>query len=102
MYSLRSVDVMSCAKMTGAVYACLGLIIVPFFLMAGLANLASGQGSIAFLFLIVFAPVLYGGIGFVVGALTAWIYNVVARRIGGMQLELRLVTPNSQSNLGPI
>jgi len=26
MYSLRSLDVMSCAKMMGAIYGCLGLI----------------------------------------------------------------------------
>jgi hypothetical protein len=102
MYSLRSIDVMSCAKMMGAIYACLGLIVLPFLLMAGFANLASGQGSIAFLFLAVLAPALYGGMGFVIGALTAWVYNVVARRIGGMQLELRPVVGNSQSNLGLI
>lgn len=102
MYSLRSVDIMSCAKIMGAIYGCLGLIALPFFLMAILANLASGQGSIASLFLVILAPPLYGGIGFVVGALTGWLYNVIARRIGGMKLELRPISANTQSNLGLI
>jgi hypothetical protein len=79
-----------------------GLIALPFFLMAILANLASGQGSIASLFLVILASPLYGGIGFVVGALTGWLYNVVARRIGGMQLELRPMSANTQSNPGLI
>ncbi len=102
MYSLRSVDVMSCAKMMGAIYGCLGLIVLPFFLLAGFANMLSGQGSMAFLFLAVLAPFLYGALGFVAGALTAWVYNVAARRIGSMQLELKPVAAHSPSNLGLI
>ena len=102
MYSLRSIDVMSCAKMMGAIYGCIGLIIVPFFLLAGFTSLLSGHGSVAFLFLVVLAPALYGAMGFVVGALMAWVYNLVARRIGGMKLELKPVAANAQSNLGLI
>jgi len=54
------------------------------------------------LFLAILAPVIYGAMGFVIGALTAWIYNLVARRIGGIQLELKPVVANSPSNLGLI
>jgi len=54
------------------------------------------------LFLGLLLPVGYGVMGFVMGAFTAWIYNVVARRIGGLQLELKPAAANSQSNLGLI
>ncbi len=104
MYSLRSVDVLSCAKMMGAIYGCLGLVLLPLFLLAGVAALMSGQDSASFsgaamLFFAILAPIIYGAMGFVIGALMAWIYNLVARRIGGMKLELKPVAANAQSNL---
>lgn len=35
-------------------------------------------------------PVMYAVMGFVMGALMAWIYNWVAGRWGGMDLDLRM------------
>jgi len=32
-------------------------------------------------------PILYGAMGFVFGAVFAWIYNVVAKRVGGIEIE---------------
>jgi len=43
---------------------------------------------------VVLAPIVYGLIGFLMGALTAWVYNFAARRIGGIQLELRPAVPS--------
>jgi len=34
---------------------------------------------------------VYGAIGFVVGALMAWVYNAVANRFGGLKGELQPV-----------
>jgi len=107
MYSLRSVEVMSCAKMMGAIYGCLGLIFLPFLLLAGFVSLLSGQreaalSGVGMMVLAVLAPVFYGAMGFLIGALTAWIYNVVARRVGGIQLELKAQFSNSPSSLGLI
>jgi hypothetical protein len=106
MYSLQSVDVMSCAKITGAIYGCLALILVPpFLLYVGFIGVLTGQGSgsgFGILFLAIIAPIFYGVAGFIIGALTAWVYNFAARQIGGLQLELKPVISNSQSNLGLI
>ncbi len=98
MYSLRSVDVMSCAKITGALYFCIGLVLLPFLLLAGLAGLAAGQheaalSGIGMLIMAVLAPLLYGAMGFLVGALMAWLYNVISRRVGGIRLELQAEMP---------
>ena len=93
MYSLRSVDVMSCAKMMGTIYGCLGLIFLPFLLL-GFGSLMFVQNSpkapgIALLLLGLLAPFIYGVMGFLMGAFTAWVYNLVARKIGGIRLELK-------------
>jgi hypothetical protein len=107
MYSLRSVDVMSCAKIMGAIYGSLALIFLPFFLLAGFGSLLAGHTSgvssgIALICLAILAPIIYGIMGFVMGAFSAWVYNFFARRIGGIRLELKAEATISQSNLGLI
>ncbi|MFI5114220.1 MAG: hypothetical protein ACHP7J_03670 [Terriglobales bacterium] len=94
MVSLRSVGVLSCAKMMGAIYGCLGLIFLPFLLLGGFASMMLGKSSgalsgLAMLFLAILLPVLYGAMGFAFGALTGWIYNLVAGWVGGIRLELK-------------
>lgn len=94
MVSLRSVGVLSCAKIMGATYGCLGLIFLPFLLLGGFASMMLGRGSgalsgVAMLFLAILLPVCYGAMGFIFGALTAWIYNLVAGWVGGIRLELK-------------
>jgi hypothetical protein len=34
------------------------------------------------------APFLYGAMGFVFGALGAWIYNLTAKWLGGIEIQL--------------
>jgi hypothetical protein len=106
MYSLQSVDVMSCAKIMGAIYGCLALILAPpFLLYVGFTGVLTGQGSgsgFAILFLGIIAPVFYGVAGFIIGALTGWVYNFAARQIGGLRLELRPISATSSPRLGPI
>jgi|CZKY01.1.fsa_nt_gi hypothetical protein len=108
MYSLRSVGVMSCAKMMGTIYGCLGLIFVPFFLLGGLGSLLLGRQSsqplagIAMWFLALLLAVVYGIMGFVMGAFTAWVYNLVARWIGGIRLELKAEASSSPSANGSL
>jgi len=107
MYSLRSVNVMSCAKITGAIHGGLGLIFLPFFLLGGFISLFSGNNSgdlpgAVMLILAFLAPLFYGAMGFALGAFMGWAYNLVARHLGGIQLELKPMSSNSQSNLGLI
>jgi hypothetical protein len=87
--------------MMGALYACIGLVILPFLVLAGFASMLVGQrgaamSGVGMLILAILAPILYGVMGFLIGALTAWIYNLVARRVGGIRLELK---PDSVSVL---
>ncbi len=43
MHVVKSVGVMSVAKIMGLIYGCLGLIFVPFFLIVGLVGSMAGQ-----------------------------------------------------------
>jgi hypothetical protein len=106
MHVVKSVGVLSVAKIMGLLYGCMGLIIVPFFLLAGFAGMFASNDKAAFpfagLFGIVFAilaPFLYGGMGFVFGAIGALIYNVVAKWVGGFELELTLQPPPLDFNV---
>ena len=60
-------------------------------LLGGLAD-QSGQ-DLGFLagagwMLVIILPIAYGIMGFVVGAVGAFIYNLVAKMIGGIEVEL--------------
>ncbi|HKH97482.1 MAG TPA: hypothetical protein VJ999_00120 [Candidatus Sulfotelmatobacter sp.] len=95
MYILKSVGVMSVAKVMGLLYGCMGLIFAPFFLLFGLVGSLAGQGKSPFAGIvgIVFAvlmPVLYGAMGFIFAAIGALLYNLFAKLAGGFELELDL------------
>ncbi len=96
MYQLRKVDVLSCAKIMGAVHFGISLIFVPFFLLFGFAGLLLGNNSDSFSRIggivlgVVFAivlPFFYAAFGFLFGVLGAWIYNFAARHVGGVRFE---------------
>jgi hypothetical protein len=81
----------------GGLYGLFGLIYGVFFaLFAGLGaivGLASGQvgallGLGFALLALIGAPILFGVMGLVAGAVFAFLYNVVASRLGGLQLQL--------------
>jgi hypothetical protein len=95
MYLLRSIDVWSCAKVTALLYGCLGLLVIPMMLIAITANATSTQGfgasgATALILLSLFAPVIYGLLGFLSGAVAAWLYNVIAKYAGGISIELQI------------
>jgi hypothetical protein len=90
---IRSVGVLSCAKMSCVIYGCLGLLFIPIALIAGLAGLASGQkggmlGGIGLFAIAILAPVFYAALGFVSGAISALVYNLAAKWMGGIEIQL--------------
>jgi len=93
MHVLKSVGVMSAAKITGLLYGCMGLLFAPLFLLFGLVGTLAGADKTPFagIFGVVFAlfmPVFYGVIGFIAGAIGAFLYNLLANWVGGFELEL--------------
>jgi hypothetical protein len=96
MVRLKSIGVLSAAKISGLLYAGLSLLIVPLILMMSAATALvpkdEKQPPVAFFIAFaVVAPFLYGAIGFVVGALSAFVYNLVAGWIGGVEMHFENV-----------
>ena len=94
MVVLKSIDVLSAAKMAALIGVIVGLVIgVLAFIFAGsLAALfgatglqIAGGGAL----LIVIVPLILLIAGFVLVGIETWLYNVIARRVGGIKLDLK-------------
>jgi hypothetical protein len=93
---LKRVGALSFAKMQGAVMGVIGLLFGLIYgailVVMGIVALVAGQkagimllaGGVAF---VILAPLFYAALGFLFGALSAWIYNIVARYVGGIEVE---------------
>lgn len=100
--TLRRIGVWPAAKVTGALYAAMGLvfgaIVSMMSLVGSLFNAGGTDGLAGMLFgvgAIVFLPVFYGLLGIAFGALTAALYNLVAGTIGGLELDFESRPPAS-------
>ncbi len=71
--------------MLAAIYALFSIIIIPFMLLAAIFG-PKGNGGISVIMAIVF-PLLYVVIGFIGGIIGAFIYNLVAGWIGGIEMD---------------
>jgi hypothetical protein len=82
---IRRFGVGQTAKVVGALYALMGLVFVPIFLLAAMFSPRQTGFGPAFAFAL---PVLYGVLGFVCTAIGCAIYNFVAGLVGGIEVEL--------------
>ena len=87
-HQLAGISVHQSAKVVAIVYGVLGLIVVPLFVLASLADPAGAFP----LWLVLLFPVFYGIMGYVFTALAAALYNVIASRAGGIEFALRPVS----------
>ncbi|MBN3580823.1 hypothetical protein JYB64_00380 [Algoriphagus aestuarii] len=93
MQVIKKIGVGSAAKIYGLTLALIGAIIgIPYglFMSAIIGNMDSGVpfGSAFPIIIIVAIPIVYGLLGFIMGALFAWVYNIVAKKTGGLEIEL--------------
>jgi cyanate permease len=103
MFRLKSVNAMSAGKVSGLLYAALAVLFIPFFLIVALlAPKADNQPStVVFVMLAIIAPFLYGAMGFLFGAGSAWVYNLAAGWIGGIEIQLEGTSPQTIALLSP-
>jgi hypothetical protein len=99
---IKRIAPLQAGKMLGVLYACIGLIFLPFFALAGVAGAfaqqsqqaqAAGAAPAAIVAAMmfgfgIFMPVFYGIFGFIFGVISAAIYNLIARWIGGIEVEV--------------
>jgi hypothetical protein len=86
VHRLSSFSVGQTAKVLGVLYGLMGLIIVPFFILATLFS-PQGEGRMG-LGIALALPVLYGLLGFVFTAIGCAMYNWVAGMVGGIEIKL--------------
>ena len=98
---LKSVGVLSAAKIVGLMYAILGLIMglmfAAVFAMVPMGDPGSSEMPtwLAPMFgtgAILIMPVFYGCMGFVGGAIAAVVYNGLSGMMGGLELKLETTT----------
>ena len=94
---LKRIEPLQLGKILGVLYGLLSLLFVPFFLIFPiLAAFASESGTnppklfsiLVTLAFAIFLPLAYAVMGFVLGALGAWLYNLVAKWLGGIEFQI--------------
>lgn len=98
MTRVKRIGPLSLAKVMGLVYGGLGLIVGAVVSLVavlgaavGFSHRAGGATFVGLLFgagAVILLPIFYGLLGFVCGAVGAWIYNLAAGAVGGLELEL--------------
>ncbi|HWZ95327.1 MAG TPA: DUF3566 domain-containing protein [Opitutaceae bacterium] len=87
---IKRIAPLQAGKMLALLYGILGFIFIPFFLIMSFAAPAQQRvGMMAFgAGFALFMPVIYAVMGFVFGAISAFIYNIVAKWVGGIEVEV--------------
>ncbi|MCL4814029.1 MAG: hypothetical protein KJ061_16170 [Vicinamibacteraceae bacterium] len=94
---ITRVDPVSCAKVVGLLYAALGLVFGAMFsffsvVMGSLVPDAPQPPLFGVLFgigAILVMPIFYGVLGFVTTLIGAWLYNLAAGVVGGVEIEVK-------------
>ena len=93
---IKRIGPLSCAKLSGLLYAVIGLLIGGVFSMAAMAGAfasetagAAGIGAIIGVGAVIVFPILYGLMGFVATLIAAWLYNVAAGIVGGVEVDMQ-------------
>jgi hypothetical protein len=111
MVRLRSVGVLSCAKVFAILHAAIGVLVALLVVLVGVVGLAAAPaqqklGMVGLLIMAAMMPFLYAGLGFLFGGLWALIYNWSASAIGGIEMELEAVpvafVPAQESAANPL
>ncbi len=85
---------MSCARIAGPLYAIVGLCVGVFVAVASLSGVAAGESGgnvmgVAFGVGAIFVlPILYGLLGALGALFSAWLYNVLAGAVGGVDVDI--------------
>ena len=94
MVQIKKFGVLQTAKIAAIMYFLISLIfVIPFGLIALVSSFASRgrEGVAGALFggvFIIFMPIVYAALGFVFVAIGCLFYNLVAKYVGGIEIEI--------------
>jgi hypothetical protein len=83
---LKSIDILSTAKIYGLFGVVIGLVLGIFYGLVATGRFVLGFGGIA---LVIVMPILCGVMMFFYSAICAFLYNVFAKWVGGVKLEFQ-------------
>jgi hypothetical protein len=81
---LSAIGVSSVFKMSLVLGATAGILVGTILMVVDFIDKRFLEGAVT----LVLAPILYGVLGAIVNALMAWMYNLVAARLGGIEISL--------------
>ncbi len=95
MVVLKKLGVWSVAKLQAILMAIMGFFLGIFFVLitamggtsSTVATPETTMFQVAGYFSIIILPIFYGIIGLVTGAIGAWLYNLIAKWVGGIEME---------------
>ncbi|WP_290597781.1 MULTISPECIES: DUF3566 domain-containing protein [unclassified Archaeoglobus] len=90
MFEIKRLGLLSMAKIGAVFMAIIGLI--------SIVGLTISKGGSFNPVVLVLVPLTYAVVGFVLGAVLAFLYNIVARFIGGMKIELEKADESFESD----
>jgi len=94
MTKIKEIGPLSCAKIFGVLYGLMGLIfgaIMSLFSLVSSIALLDMPRMFGVLFgigAIIFLPLLYGVLGFISGLIMAYLYNIIASWVGGLEIKI--------------
>jgi hypothetical protein len=93
---IKRVGPLSFARLSGTLYAMLGLVLGGIFSLIALAGGfasetagAAGFGAIIGVGAVIVFPILYGLMGFIATLIGAWLYNIAAGVVGGLEVDVQ-------------
>lgn len=90
---LKRIAPLQLGKILAVLYGAMGLLAAPVFLIISLVGSTSGQKAavpavLGGLVGVVLVPIFYAVMGFLIGVVGAFLYNLVARWVGGIEVEV--------------
>ncbi len=93
MAEIKKIDVLSMGKISGILYAIIGLVVGLVITILSVTNMAipESMGPLGTLgpYAVALMPIIYGIVGFVAGIIIAALYNLLVRWVGGIKIELK-------------
>jgi hypothetical protein len=91
---LTSISPLRAGIVLAVLYGVIGLIFVPFILLASLFGARTGPtAAVSGVVLAICFPIFYAVLGFIGGIIMAAVYNLVAKWTGGLEFEVTDVAP---------
>lgn len=96
---IKRIGVLKLAIFQCLVMAMLGVLIALVMMLFGsmigglIGHNAGAAGMLGGLIMLIILPILYGVLGFIAGAIGAFLYNLVAGWVGGIEMDVDLAAP---------